>query len=289
MFAEEWPLLTFTLLAQLAVGSYIFFVIIRSINKKLGVNLSINTTKRGIFLVGPVMGLAFICAVFHLGTPLGAPRSLLNLGSSWLSREILFSGGFMILWIVSYYLDRKGAWNQTIGWITSIVGIGAIYSMASIYANSIKPAWTDVNTYIAFYGTTIVFGAAASMVVILLSKEEKTEGLMSVAKGIGLVGLGAIVLQLIYLPVYVAGLSANGGTAGVESASLLTGNYAIMSLFRWILSIVGIAIIGSAFYRKMSPKSQSKIWYAALALVLVGEFLGRYIFYGTGISIGIGS
>lgn len=289
MFAEEWPLLTFTLLAQLAVGSYIFFIIIRSLNKKLGVNLGINATKRGIFLVGPVMGLAFIFAVFHLGTPLGAPRSLLNLGSSWLSREIIFSGGFMVLWIVSYYLDRKGAWNQMIGWITSIVGLGAIYSMASIYATSIRPAWTDVNTYIAFYGTTIVFGAAASMVVILLSKEEKTKGLMSLAKGIGLVGLGAIVLQLIYLPVYVAGLSANGGTAGVESASLLRGNYAITILFRWILSIVGLAIIGSAFYRKMSPKTQSKIWYAALTLVLVGEFLGRYIFYGTGVSIGIGS
>lgn len=289
MFSEEWPLLTFTLLAQLAVGAYIFFVIIRSLNKKLGMNLGINVTKRGIFFVGPVMVLAFICAVFHLGTPLGAPRSLLHLGSSWLSREILFSGAFLILWIFSYYLDRKGAWNQTIGWITSLVGIGDIYSMASIYANSIRPAWTDVNTYIAFYGTTIVFGAAASMAAILLSKVEKTEGLMSIAKRIGLVGLAAIVLQLIYLPVYVAGLSVHGGTAGVESASLLTGNYAVTILFRWILSIAGLAIIGSAFYRKVSPKTQSTIWYAALTLVLVGEFLGRYIFYGTGISIGIGS
>ncbi len=33
MFAEEWPLLSFTLLTQLAVGSYLFFVIIRSFKK----------------------------------------------------------------------------------------------------------------------------------------------------------------------------------------------------------------------------------------------------------------
>ena len=211
MFAEEWPLLSFTLLTQLAVGSYIFFVIIRSLKKKVDNNLGIKVTKRGMFLVGPVMLVALIFSVFHLGDPFGAYRSILNLDSSWLSREIIFSGAFFALWIVSYYLDRKGAWNQIVGWITSIVGLGAIFCMASIYATSIKPAWTDVNTYLAFYGTTILFGAVASMIAILLSKEEKTEGLKSILKGIGLVGLGAIVVQLIYLPVYVAGLSVNGG------------------------------------------------------------------------------
>lgn len=287
MFAKEWPLLTFTLLTQLAVGSYVFIVIIRSINKKLGNNLGIHVTKRGIFLVGPVMFMALICSIFHLGTPLGATRSIMNLSSSWLSREILFSGGFFVLWAVSYYLDRKNIWNQVVGWITSIVGIGAIFCMASIYANSIRPAWTDVNTYIAFYGTSIVFGAAASIGIILFSKEEITKGLMSVIKGIGLAGLVAIILQLIYMPIYVAGLS-NGGSVGVASAGLLTGKYAIATLFRWILSLAGLAIIVLPLYRKINPKTQCQLCYAALTLVLVGEFLGRYIFYGTGISIGIG-
>ncbi|HEY2421010.1 MAG TPA: DmsC/YnfH family molybdoenzyme membrane anchor subunit [Neobacillus sp.] len=288
MFAEEWPLLTFTLLTQLAVGSYIFFVIIRSLNKKLGNNLGIAVTKRGMFLIGPVMVLALMFSVFHLGTPFGAYRSILNLGTSWLSREIIFSGGFFALWIVSYNLERKGAWNQIVGWITSIVGIGAIFSMASIYTNSIKPAWTDVNTYLAFYGTTIVFGAVASMVCIMLSKEEKTEALMGVVKGIGLTGIGVILLQLIYLPVYVAGLPVNGGKAGVESVGLITGTYAFPTIIRWILSIVGLAMIGFVFRRKIDPKTKYKFYYAALVFVLVGEFLGRYIFYGTGVSIIVG-
>lgn len=287
MFAEEWPLLTFTLLTQLAVGSYVFFVIIRSLNKKLGNNLGMKVTKRGILLVGPVMVLALLCSIFHLGTPLGANRSILNLGSSWLSREIIFSGGFFVLWVVSYYLDRKNTWNQVVGWITSIVGIGAVFCMASIYAHSIRPAWTNVNTYIAFYGTSIVFGAAVSIGVILFNKGEITKGLMSVVKGIGYAGLAAIVLQLIYTPIYVAGLS-NGGAAGIESAGLLTGKYATTTLFRWILSIGGLAIIVLPLYWKINSKIQCKLFYAALTFVLVGEFLGRYIFYGTGISIGIG-
>lgn len=288
MFAEEWPLLTFTLLTQLAVGAYIFFTIIRALNNKLGNNLGITVTKRGMFLIGPVMLIALIFSVFHLGTPFGAYRSILNLGSSWLSREILFSGGFFALWILSFYLDRKGSWNQAVGWITSIVGLGAIFSMASIYATSIKPAWTDLNTYLAFYGTTFVFGAAASMVMILLSKEEKTDALMSFVKGIGITGLGVILLQLIYLPVYVAGLPVDGGKAGVESVGLITGTYAFPTIIRWVLTIVGLAMIGIVLRRKIDTRAKYKFYYAALAFVLVGEFLGRYIFYGTGVSIIVG-
>ncbi|MDF2859682.1 MAG: dmsC-2 [Neobacillus sp.] len=288
MFAEEWPLLTFTLLTQLAVGSYIFFFIIRSLNMKLGNNLGITVTKRGMFLIGPVMAVALVFSVFHLGTPFGAYRSILNLDSSWLSREILFSGGFFALWIFSYYLDRKGAWNQIVGWITSIVGVGAIFSMASIYTASIKPAWTDLNTFLAFYGTTIVLGAAVSMVSILLSKEAITTTLMGLVKGIGLTGLGVIVLQLIYLPVYVAGLPVDGGQAGVESVGLITGTYAFPTIIRWVLSIVGLAMIGFVFSRKMEPKAKFKFYYAALVLIFVGEFIGRYIFYGTGVSIIVG-
>lgn len=287
MFAEEWPLLTFTLLTQLAVGAYIFFVIIRAFNKKLGNNLGINVTKRGIFLVGPVTALALVFSVFHLGNPLGAYRALLNFDSSWLSREIVFTGLFLGLWLISYFLERRGKWNQPLGWITSIAGLAAIFCMASIYTSSIKPAWTDVNTYIAFFGTTILFGVVTSMIFILLSKEEKTEGLTSIIKGIGLVGLGAIIIQLVYLPIYVSGLTVSG-QAGLESASLITGTYALSTVIRWVLSILGLTIIGYVFYRNNKVKSQMTVYATALTLVLVGEFLGRYIFYATGVSIIVG-
>ena len=36
MFAEEWPLMMFTLLMQLAVGSFRFMVIVRSLKNKIG-------------------------------------------------------------------------------------------------------------------------------------------------------------------------------------------------------------------------------------------------------------
>lgn len=287
MFAEEWPLLTFTLLTQLAVGAYIFFVVIRAFNKKLGNDMAIKVTKRGIFLVGPVTALALVFSMFHLGDPFGAYRSLLNVGSSWLSREIVFTGLFFALWFVSFYLDRKGKWNQVIGWITSVVGVGAIFCMASIYTSSIMPAWTDINTYFAFYGTTILFGAVVSMIFLLLSEASKTEGIIRIMKGIGMVGLGVIILQLIYLPVYVSGLTMSG-QAGLESVSLITGTYALSSIIRWVLSILGLALIGYVFYQNNQVKSRYTFYVTSLTLIIAGEFLGRYIFYATGVSIVVG-
>ena len=91
-----------------------------------------------------------------------------------------------------------------------------------------------------FHGTTILFGAVVSMLVILFSKEN-TDKLNGVLKGIGLIGLAAIVIQLVYLPVYVAGLPIEGGMAGLESANLLTGTYAVSVIIRWVSSIAGFS------------------------------------------------
>lgn len=287
MFAEEWPLLLFTLLTQLAVGLYLFFVIVRSFNEKLGNNAGLKLTKLGMFVIGPITAVALLLSVFHLGDPLGAYRAILNVDSSWLSREILFTGSFFGLWIVSYILERQGKWNQILGWVTSIVGLGAVFCMASIYATSIKPAWTDINTYVAFFGTTILFGAVTSMAFLLLSKEEKPEYLTTIIKSFGLVGLGAIIVQLVYMPVYLSGLTTSGA-AGLESVGILTSSYTIATIIRWILSILGLTIIGYLFYKNRSDKKQISYYMTAVVLVLAGEFLGRYIFYATGVSIIVG-
>jgi anaerobic dimethyl sulfoxide reductase subunit C (anchor subunit) len=286
MFSEEWPLMLFTLLTQLAVGSYIFFVAIRSCHKKIDKQVCLKMTSLGMTIVGPVMLVALILSVFHLGTPTGAYRALLNLDSSWLSREILFAGLFFVLWIVGFALEKKGSWNQALGWINSIVGIVAIFSMASIYAASIMPAWSNVNTYLAFFGTTIVFGATSTALLILINKEKKTPGVIAVLKVTGVIGVLAIALQLVYLPIYSSALSA-GGSAAMESATLVSGSYVITTILRWILSIAGVGVFVYALFRNAKP-SYTNFMYAAIALVLVGEFIGRYLFYATGVPINVG-
>ncbi|MCE7791795.1 dimethyl sulfoxide reductase anchor subunit [Salipaludibacillus sp. CUR1] len=287
MFGEEWQLLLFTLLMQLAVGTYLFLTIVRA-SGKIPETIKMKVTKLGMASVGPVVVIAILLSVLHLGNPFGAYWSIANFASSWLSREILFTGAFFILWGVSYYLERKGSWNQLLGWAASLVGLVAIFSMASIYATSIIPAWSDFNTYLQFFGTTLFFGSIAAVLLILWSREEKTEELNKMLKKLVIVGIAAIALQLVYLPVYIAGLSMSG-VAGAESVALLSSTYVWPGILRWTLTIAGaVLVVWALFKGRNQIVGNYSLLYAAVVFIIAGEILGRFIFYATGVPIMIG-
>lgn len=287
LFTEEWPLMTFTLLCQLAVGTFIILMLVKA---SLG-NQDSQTSKAlnfGFTAVGPVTLLALIFSVFHLGDPLGAPRSILNLGSSWLSREILTSGGFFVLWIAFWWTSRKGKESNALGWITALVGLAAIFSMSHIYSSSIRPAWDNINTFVAFFGATLAMGALGGVSAIVYGmKGNVSPTLAKTLKSMSYIGAAAVVLPLVYLPIFISGLNA-GGTTAEASAQILTGSMGMLAS-RGIISVLGVALLLYALNKSSKAKSLSaSTIYLALILVLVGEFMGRYLFYASGVSPIIG-
>lgn len=288
IFAEEWPLMTFTLLCQLAVGTFVILMLVKASLGNRDSQIS-KALSFGFTAVGPVTVLALIFSVFHLGDPLGAPRSILNLGSSWLSREILTTGGFFVLWFAFWWLSRQGKESSALGWLTAIVGLAAVFSMSHIYSSSIRPAWDNVNTYIAFFGATLAMGVlgAVSAIICGLKGSSLSEGLTKTLKSMGYLGAAAVVLPLAYLPVFISGLNA-GGTTAEASAKILTGSMGMLA-GRSVLSILGVAILLYALNKGSKAKAlPTGTIYLALILVLVGEFLGRYLFYASGVSPIIG-
>ncbi|MGI1659632.1 MAG: dimethyl sulfoxide reductase anchor subunit family protein [Desulfitobacterium sp.] len=289
LFAEEWPLMSFTLLSQLAIGTFVILMLI-----KAGVgNKDSQTAKAinfGVTAVGPITVLALVFSVFHLGDPLGAPRSILNLGSSWLSREILTAGGFFILWLAYWYLARQGKENSVLGWLTALLGLIAVFSMASIYSSSVRPAWDNANTYIAFFGATIamgVLGAAGAIAYGMRGRSLSAEMTKSL-KTMGYIGAAAVILPLIYLPLFISGLKG-GDVAAVASAEILTGSIGLLAI-SGLLLIVGIVILlyGLSKGGTQVKAVSSGTIFLALLLVLVGELMGRYLFYAIGVSPIIG-
>jgi anaerobic dimethyl sulfoxide reductase subunit C (anchor subunit) len=290
MFAEEWPLMMFTLISQLAIGSFILLVLVRSMLARKDARTAKQLTRFGFLAVGPLMALALVFSLFHLGTPTGAYRSILNLGSSWLSREILTAGGFFVLWFISYKAYQKENGGNSLGWITSLVGLLAIYSMASIYVSSIRPAWDNANTYVSFFGTTFALGClgAAGLITYGAKGNELSHETLLLLKKVSLVSVAAVILPLLYLPVFISGLGS-GVAAAQASAELLSGSYAIVLVTRGILSLFGAGLlfygIGKAANMRSVP---THLVYTALILVIVGEFIGRYVFYASAVSIMIG-
>ena len=98
MELRNWALIGFTILLQMSVGAFIVFGIVHFwAARKLDMKEADRLSNYGLLAIGPLLVLALVASLFHLGSPLNAPRAVTNIGSSWLSREVLFSVLFTVV------------------------------------------------------------------------------------------------------------------------------------------------------------------------------------------------
>src|SRR5512140_1401715 len=97
MNVREWALIAFTILAQMSVGSFLVLGVVHYFaSHKSGMENADQLSDRALIAIGPVMVLALIVSLVHLGNPLNAYRAVTNLATSWLSREIFFGVLFTV-------------------------------------------------------------------------------------------------------------------------------------------------------------------------------------------------
>jgi len=287
MHTEDLPLLVFTLLSQWAVGTFLVAVVIRLCTGK---QTALKVTRLGIMAAGPVAALSSLIAALHLGSPMAAPNAMNNLATSWLSREGLFTSMFIAVWFVVFMLHRQGKINLLLDLAAAVLGLAAIYSTSGIYATSVKPAWASINTYISFFGTTVLLGitgvAAAN---VLGAKEAADQAVIKIFRAAGIAALVCLILQIAYLPVYFAVLAA-GDAAAQATVTLLGGSFALAVALKWILALGGSAVFLYSLYNpeKITAGMPKSAVLLAAVLVLVGEIIGRYVFYATAITTAVG-
>ncbi len=98
MDTQEWALVIFTILMQMAVGSFLVLGIVYFFaSRKHGAEEANRLSDRALWAIGPVLALGMLASLFHLGTPLKAYTAVSNFGSSWISSEILFTVIFLVL------------------------------------------------------------------------------------------------------------------------------------------------------------------------------------------------
>ena len=120
----EWSLLAFTLLLPLLAGA----------------QLASTLTGRAVlpaFAVLALGGLAGGLSLLHLGRPLRAWRALSNLGSSWLSREILAFSIFVPLATAAAWTGAGGIYLAT-----SLAGLLLLFCVDRVYQRAEgRPPW----------------------------------------------------------------------------------------------------------------------------------------------------
>jgi anaerobic dimethyl sulfoxide reductase subunit C (anchor subunit) len=267
----EIPLILFTLCMQAAIGIIIFNTLGKQIYKD-------KTFKKASLIAAILSIIGLFASLIHLGVPFHALNSLLHLGSSWLSREVLFSGIFggiaVVFAFVQYRKADNEAFNRILRWVGSIVGLFDIFFMAKVYSTTSVPAWHGVNTFIDFYATAIAVGGLVFLAASLseLTKEDK--------KIFAFIVFAAAILQGVVTVPYSISLGLNG-MAALESASILNNMSGVIVL-KWLLIMGGAAILLVTATQQAGTKeakfASSMIYVACIALI-VGEIISRYAFY----------
>jgi anaerobic dimethyl sulfoxide reductase subunit C (anchor subunit) len=306
MNTREWALITFTILTEMSVGAFLVLGVVHYfVSRKAGEKEADKMSDRVLVAIIVTLGLGMLASLFHLGTPLNAPKAVTNIGTSWLSREILLGVIFAVLGLVfvamQWFKIGTAGVRNVIAWIAALVGIGLIYSQAQAYMLAAQPSWNTFATPVTFFATTLLLGVLAIGAALVANyaflQRKSTEGtdtqyemLRGAIRWIAIASIVLLGIEFVVTPIYLAYLSTSSATA-LMSLDLMAGKYSLTFILRLVLGFLGAGVLAVFLYQNAASSGKKTVLgylaYGAFALVLIAEVLGRFIFYATHYRIGI--
>ncbi|CAM7843883.1 DmsC/YnfH family molybdoenzyme membrane anchor subunit [Klebsiella quasipneumoniae] len=276
---HEWPLVLFTVLGQCVVGATLFSGLVwleladqREARQRL---------VRSMFFIWLLMGIGFLASVMHLGSPLRAFNSLNRVGASALSNEIasgaLFFavGGFW--WLLAVLEKMPAALGRIWLVITLLLGLLFILAMTRVYQIDTVPTWYTGYTTSAFFLTVLLSGPLFAALLLQMAKVDVNGWFIA-----GL-SMAALVISAAVIVMQSTGLSTIHSS--VQQAASLLPNYGRLQALRLILLALGLGCWLCPLIRRQPPRAVGLL--AGLVLVLIAECIGRGLFYGLHMTVGM--
>jgi anaerobic dimethyl sulfoxide reductase subunit C len=291
----KWPLIGFTVLAQVAVGVFWVLTALRAIT--LDHPWTAEAAGGWVYWLVPVaMAAGILIAFLHLGSPLHARHAMGRLGSSWLSRELLGATAFFVLSGCFVILQRSGAGGAllhgALAVATCVIGILFLVAMAMVYVVPAVPAWNSVATPVSFLLTAALLGACAVAAAVAVTGHWGTRATMEqVLLALSLWGIALLAAQLVVWPLHLARVSSQGGLAGRTSVSVLFGRYVAPLSLCLLSAVLGAGAMGAVAYRMATDGSghgaATLLAVVAFLLVLASQVAGRFLFYAGYVRTGL--
>ena len=307
MNLREWALPFYTILVQLALGALFALWLIRAFAaSKYGKERVDHIIDNSVLVIFITLGVGMLGAHSHLSKPFQSFLAILNFRSSWLSREIVFNLLFFLStgWLLVLQVTSKGSWRlkTALGWLAILLGSANVYCMAHIYLLPTQVTWNTPVTILSFFTTAFLLGvmALASLLIMDLKYSELRQlpktGLQAVViqKSMGWMAIaaGVLALAIIFQQIYLLGtLSQNDLYTAQISVLLLMQLYPVLFTARLgalVLGVISLALV--VFWQARNHKLVSNLLvpiYLTCLLVMVGEILGRFLFYATHVRLGI--
>lgn len=275
---HEWPLVLFTVLGQCVVGALIVSGYCW-LTAKDGV--AKQRIVRSMFFLWLVMGIAFLASVMHLGSPLRAFNSLNRVGASALSNEIASGSLFFavggIWWLVAFLGKMPAALGKIWLLVSMILGVVFIWAMTQVYQIDTVPTWYNGYTTVAFFMTVLLSGPLFAALLLRAAGVSCSAARFAYVSVLALlVCVGVITLQ---------GISLGEIHSSVQQATALVPDYGRLQVWRIILLAAGLGCWICPLIRRKEPHAAGLA--LGLIFVLAGEIIGRGVFYGLHMTVGM--
>lgn len=276
---HEWPLVLFTVLGQCVAGGLIVtgFVWMNARDDNTGQVRIV----RSQFLLWVLMGIGFIASMMHLGSPLRAFNSLNRIGASSLSNEIaagsLFFavGGFW--WLLAWLGKLPDALGR--GWliISMVLGVLFVWAMTRVYQIDTVPTWHNGYTTAAFFLTMLTGGPLLAALLLRLA------GMRFPASRFAAISVAALIASVAV--VMLQSIQLGETHSSVQQAVALVPDYSLLQVVRLLLVALGLGCWICPLVMRRQPKASSLL--AGVVLVVAGEIIGRGLFYGLHMTVGV--
>lgn len=221
MNMHELPMILFTVLSQMSVGAFVALGVVQVLAMgRYPARVIDRLADPALLAIGPTLVLGLIASMFHMNDLTNTFNVIRHVGSSWLSREILFGVGFAALGFLFVLMQWRKIGSpglrQALAALTALIGIGLVWCQAMIYYTLVTvPGWHHWATPLRFYGTTILLGALAVGVAMAISLARKPRTTTGRAQA-------PLDQDGRPLPADGAGLTTGTGTGGSTLATLTT-------------------------------------------------------------------
>ena len=303
---SELPLVVFTIVAQMSVGSFVVLGLIHLFGGRAGRHVIDRASDPALYAIGPILVLGLLASMMHLGTPIRAINALRHLDSSWLSREILFGllfaavgGAFAFCQWFKWLTPR---WRQGLASLAALIGLALIAVMSMVYMLPTVPAWNSWATPARFFATTFLLGSLAVGAALVAAAEvrrrrgtvgdEATQRvIISSLRGVAIGAIAMLGVEFVVVPLYVGKLAIGGSAAAAASEGALVNTYGWFAVVQLVLIFLGVALLGVFLSRLARPFNTARMLalapVAAFVLVFGGEIIGRMLFYASYARVGL--
>lgn len=285
---KELPLVFMTVFTQMSVGGMtaLFFGDLLQI---FGFsNLASSGFLLALFVLIPAL-IGLPLSALHLGRPILAHTAMKNIKSSWLSREALALGIFALLGIATMIMFLfSSSLSIIFTSIASFAGIYGIYAQAMIYRIKARPSWNRTSTTKRFFASGYLGLILVALVLTMQGAGSSAMAVLSLTLLIAAYQVLVIYEEKTFYK-YIDEKEENYYELN-KTKILLENNFKLHLKGRYYSLItcgVILPMAATVFLANGSFSIAATILMISLTGALISELIGRYIFYGSVVPLGL--